>query len=892
MSLRNTKKPVAKSDRSVAAATASSNARKVLLLDGHSLAFRAFFALPDTLVTSSGQVTNAVYGFTAMLIKLLADERPQGVVVCFDKGVPQFRVDRYAEYKAGRAATPDLFKQQLPLIGEVLETLRVPAVELEGYEADDLLATLTKHAREEEFEVIIVTGDRDILQLVRDGVSVIMTRRGISDVIRYDAPTVLERYGIPPEKWTDFVALKGETSDNLPGVPGIGDKTAAQLINKYGDIESVIAHADELTPKLRDGIKAHANQVRVNKELGRLLDDVSLDLDPANLRLEPWDDEVVRKLFTSLEFRSLHERLKELKLHAAAVSPSLELSSISDFVSEKDLRGSETVAFAWSEEWVALCDRPGEARVLPFSEAIHRLAGCLKDPNRRKIAHDAKLLYRSALTAGVEIQGLHCDTKIASYLLEPGSASGYTLTDTVGRYLGVSMDADKAEPQTGEQTSLSFSEDEKSRVCREAVAVRAVAPVVEERLRNQGIWELATSLEFPLVEVLARMEHNGILVDRDYLEKLNADFGQKMATLERTVQELAGEEFNVNSNPQLQRILFEKLSLPKTRKIKTGYSTDAAELEKLAGTHPIVASLLEYREVSKLKNGFTEMLLALIDPESHRIHTTYEQTTAATGRLSSIAPNLQNVPIRGEAGRQIRRAFIAPPDHVLLSADYSQIELRVLAHLSEDETFCQAFAQGHDFHAMIAAKVYGIALADVTSAMRNQVKQFSYGIAYGMSTYGVSQRLGVEMDEAANFVEAYYAQFPKVKEFLTSQVEKAKIDGFTTTMFGRRRYLPELRSSNFRLRALGERMALNAPIQGSAADIIKKAMIGVDAALRKEPVAKMLLTVHDELVFEVPGEKLEHARGLVEKEMTKAADLRCGLAVDVHTGSNWAEAHA
>ena len=889
---KNTKKPVAKSDRSVAAATASRNARKVLLLDGHSLAFRAFFALPDTLVTSSGQVTNAVYGFTAMLIKLLADERPQGVVVCFDKGVPQFRVDQYAEYKAGRAATPDLFKQQLPLIGEVLETLRVPAVELEGYEADDLLATLTKHAREEEFEVIIVTGDRDILQLVRDGVSVIMTRRGISDVIRYDAPTVLERYGIPPEKWTDFVALKGETSDNLPGVPGIGDKTAAQLINKYGDIESVIAHADELTPKLRDGIKAHANQVRVNKELGRLLDDVSLDLDPANLRLEPWDDEVVRKLFTSLEFRSLHERLKELKLHAAAVSPSLELSSISDFVSEKDLRGSETVAFAWSEEWVALCDRPGEARVLPFSEAIHRLAGCLKDPNRRKIAHDAKLLYRSALTAGVEIQGLHCDTKIASYLLEPGSASGYTLTDTVGRYLGVSMDADKAEPQTGEQTSLSFSEDEKSRVCREAVAVRAVAPVVEERLRNQGIWELATSLEFPLVEVLARMEHNGILVDRDYLEKLNADFGQKMATLERTVQELAGEEFNVNSNPQLQRILFEKLSLPKTRKIKTGYSTDAAELEKLAGTHPIVASLLEYREVSKLKNGFTEMLLALIDPESHRIHTTYEQTTAATGRLSSIAPNLQNVPIRGEAGRQIRRAFIAPPDHVLLSADYSQIELRVLAHLSEDETFCQAFAQGHDFHAMIAAKVYGIALADVTSAMRNQVKQFSYGIAYGMSTYGVSQRLGVEMDEAANFVEAYYAQFPKVKEFLTSQVEKAKIDGFTTTMFGRRRYLPELRSSNFRLRALGERMALNAPIQGSAADIIKKAMIGVDAALRKEPVAKMLLTVHDELVFEVPGERLEHARGLIEKEMTKAADLRCGLAVDVHTGSNWAEAHA
>ncbi|HEV8722250.1 MAG TPA: DNA polymerase I [Candidatus Binatia bacterium] len=885
-----TKKPVTKSARSTTPVKTDSH--KVLLLDGHSLAFRAFFALPDTLVTSSGQVTNAVYGFTAMLIKLLADERPQGVVVCFDKGVPQFRLDRYAEYKAGRAATPDLFKQQLPFIREVLESLRIPIVELEGYEADDLLATLTKHGREEGCEVIIVTGDRDILQLVRDGVSVIMTRRGISDVIRYDAPTVLERYGVSPEKWIDFVALKGETSDNLPGVPGVGDKTAAQLINKYGDIEQVIAHADELTPKLREAIKERAEQVRINKELGHLLDDVHLDLDPAKLRLEAWDDEAVRNLFISLEFRSLHERLKEIKFHAAAAPPALELGSIAEFVSETELRQGEAIAFAWNENWLALSDGAGEARVLPFAEAMHRLAGCLKDPNRQKIAHDAKLLYRSAVSTGVEIEGLYCDTKIAAYLLEPGASSGYTLSDTVGRYLGVSIEAEKSEPQAGEQVSLSFATDEKQSVCRQAVALRAVAPVVEEQLRAQGIWELATTLEFPLIQVLAGMEHSGILVDRGYLEKLNVDFGQKMTTLERTIQQLAGEEFNVNSNVQLQRILFEKLTLPKTRRIKTGYSTDAAELEKLAGSHPIVASLLEYREVSKLKNGFSEMLLALIDPQSQRIHTTYEQTTAATGRLSSTAPNLQNIPIRGELGRQIRRAFIAPSGHVLLSADYSQIELRVLAHLCEDETFCQAFAQGHDFHATIAAKVYGVGSNDVTSAMRDQVKQFSYGIAYGMSTYGVSQRLGVEMDEAASFVETYYAQFPKVREFLTAQVEKAKIDGFTTTMFGRRRYLPELLSSNYRLRTLGERMALNAPIQGSAADILKKAMISVDAALRREPIAKMLLTVHDELVFEVPTDKLDWARALIEKEMIQAADLRCGLAVEVHTGINWADAHA
>ncbi|MGZ8436041.1 MAG: DNA polymerase, partial [Candidatus Binatia bacterium] len=547
---------------------------------------------------------------------------------------------------------------------------------------------------------------------------------------------------------------------------------------------------------------------------------------------------------------------------------------------------------AWNDDWLAVSDADGEARILPLSDAIPRLADAFKDPNREKIAHDAKGLFRSALDAGVEIEALNCDTKIAAYLLEPGSSSGYELRDTVSRYLGVSLDGEKSEPQAGEQTTLSFATNDKHSVCLRAVAVRAVAPVVEEKLRAQGAWELATTLEFPLIPVLARMEHAGILVDRDYLYNLNADFGQKMTALEQTIQQLAGEQFNVNSNLQLQRILFDKLALPKTRKIKTGYSTDAAELEKLADRHSIVASLLEYREVSKLKNGFTEMLLGLIDPKSRRIHTTYEQTTAATGRLSSSAPNLQNIPIRGDLGRQIRRAFVAPPGQVLLSADYSQIELRVLAHLSADETFCQAFAQGHDFHATIAARVYDVGLSNVTSEMRNKVKQFSYGIAYGMSTYGVSQRLGVEMDEAATFVETYYAQFPRVKEFLAAQVEKAKVDGFTTTLFGRRRYLPELQSSNFRLRALGERMALNAPIQGSAADILKKAMINVDAALRKQQIAKMLLTVHDELVFEVPAGSVSEARALIEREMTQAADLRCGLAVEVHSGANWAEAHA
>ena len=523
---------------------------------------------------------------------------------------------------------------------------------------------------------------------------------------------------------------------------------------------------------------------------------------------------------------------------------------------------------------------------------MSELANFFADPERGKIAHNAKPLCRAALKAGREIVGVYCDTEVAAYLLEPGSPSGYSLEETVRRYLGMDLRAGDKQPAPGEQASLAFDVDDKQQVARQAVTLQALASVLEEQLRANGIWQLAQDLEFPLVGVLARMEHAGILIDRDYLQQLDTQLGKKTVELEARIQELAGEEFKVNSQPQLQRILFEKLRLPKTRKIKTGYSTDAAELEKLRENHPVIAALLEYREVNKLKTGFTDMLLELIDADSGRIHTTYDQSVAATGRLSSTNPNLQNIPIRDELGRQIRRAFIAPPDHVLLSADYSQIELRVLAHLSQDETFLQAFHQGHDFHVAIAAKVYGVAEADVTTEMRSQVKQFSYGIAYGMSAFGVSQRLGIEVGAAASFIDAYYAQFPKVKEFLTAQVEQAKVDGYTTTMFGRRRYLPELRSDNFRLRAIGERMALNTPIQGSAADILKRAMIGVAAALRREPVAEMLLTVHDELVFEVPKDSLDAARALIEREMTGAAELSCGLVVDIHVGSNWAEAHA
>jgi DNA polymerase-1 len=867
--------------------------RKLLLLDGHSLAYRAFFALPETLATTSGQVTNAVYGFTAMLIKLLGDERPAGVAVCFDRGRPAFRHDRYEEYKANRREQPDTLREQFGLIREVLEKLRITVIELEGYEADDLLATLAKRATEEGDEVVIVSGDRDILQLVGGPVTATMTRRGISDMLRYDADAVKERYGVTPEQWTDYVALKGETSDNLPGVPGIGDKTAAKLIQTYGDIDGVIANADALTPKIRAGVEQMADQIHINKELGHLLDDVEIDVGPSDIRLEPWDDEEVRKLFTSLEFKSLYERLQELDVtpSSAAAAGELELLEIAKLWEAP----ADGAAVAWdsSLRWLAVSTDTGRAAVAPYEEGLSTLRQWLGDAGRSKYVHDAKTLHRRVLESDGSLDGLAIDTLIAAYVLEPGLASGYPLADLVERYLGHKLDAEP-EVKKGKQASLDLEDDNGDRAARTAVAVRALVAVLEERLKHRGMWDLATTLEFPLVGVLARMEHAGVRIDRDYLEELNEDLGGKMSGLERKIHERAGgEPFNVNSNLQLQKILFEQLGLPKTKKIKTGYSTDHAELQKIREAHPIVEELIEYREVAKLKTGFTDALLPLIDPKTGRIHTTFLQASAATGRLASTNPNIQNIPIRGELGRQIRRAFIAEEGHVLLSADYGQIELRVLAHLSEDPGILEAFASGHDYHAAIASKVYGVDVSDVQSSMRAFAKQFSFGIAYGMSAFGVSERLGIDAEEAQAFIDAYYAQFPKVREFLDEQVQQARKDGFTTTMFGRRRYLPELQSNNFRVRAMGERMALNAPIQGTSADIIKRAMIDIDVRLRAHPgLGRMLLSVHDELVFEVPQERVDEATEAIRTLMEGVAELRCGLAVDIHTGPNWSEAHA
>ena len=621
---------------------------RVVLLDSYSLAFRAFFALPETLGTSSGQVTNAVFGFTSMLIKLEGEERPDAVIACWDKGAPQFRLDQYPAYKAGRSETPQTLRQQFPLIREVLEVLRIPVVELEGYEADDLLATLARRGREAGHHMVIVSGDRDCLQLVNDDVTVLMTRRGVTDMIRYDPAMVVERYGVGPERWTDFAALKGEQADNLPGVPGVGDKTAAKLLKEYGDIEGIIEHAAELTPKIRKGIETCADQAKLNRTLGRLLDDVPLETDESLFMRRAWDPETVRNLFTSFEFKTLYQRLLALTPDAAPAEEAvIRPSSISHWTSGADIPAAESVAVAWDDGMAAFCARPGEVGVLPFDVA----AGpdeVLAAEDTAKVVYEAKPLCGAMLRHGARLRGVSCDLKIAAYLLDPGASGGYALKDIVSRYLDAALDGEAADaeapgaraglkpaptrgqdgeaPDGGSQGDLLNPGDEdreqaarRRRLAAEAAAVQAAAPVLEARLREAGSWELARTLEFPLTEVLARMEHAGILVDDAYLSGLNQDLGERMTLLQAKVQEHAGESFNVNSHPQLTHILFDKLGLPKTKKIKTGYSTDAAELGKLAGRHPIIDTLLEYREVAKLRTGFTDSLLSLVNAQTGRI---------------------------------------------------------------------------------------------------------------------------------------------------------------------------------------------------------------------------------------------------------------------------------
>ena len=863
------------------------------LLDGNSIAYRAFYALPEDLATTSGQVTNAVYGFTRMLIKLLGDHHPEGVAVAWDVSRKSFRTEQYPEYKAQREKAPDHFRSQLGLIDEVLQALKIPQVRLEGFEADDLIATITRRAVEDGWDVLIVTGDRDAFQLIDDNVKVLYTRRGITDTIIADEDYVTDRYGIAPMQYVEYAALRGDTSDNLPGVPGVGEKTATKLLQAHGSLEGIFASLDEQTPRLRENLTAAREQVFLNRQLMQLVDDVDIDLEMDALRRGEWEQSEVKKLFESLEFHSLWEDLLSVQPIAGDVPAEVlevETRLVSDPQQVAALAADGTlvmeVVVSDGEPFgLAVSTGPDTAAVIPL-DALAPLAEALADPEVGLIGHDLKETIRSLLELGYEVDGLAMDTALAAYVLNPSSRN-YELGEVAGRYLGIEVESPDEEIEEG---TLPFDTGpDLDTAGRRVTAIARLADRLRPELEARDELPLFERFELPLVPVLARMELAGIGVDREYLEEMGEDLRRELTELETKICDIAGEPFNVNSTDQLRHVLFEKLELPVLKKTSTGKpSTDASVLEKL--DHPIIEALLRYRELEKLRSTYVDGYLPLIGPDG-RIHTRFNQMAATTGRLSSDRPNLQNIPVRSETGRTIRRAFIPTEGWTFLVADYSQIELRVLAHMSGDPGLLDAFNNTEsDIHTATAARVWGVNEKDVQPEMRRRAKMINFGLLYGMEAFGLASRLGISREEAAHHIETYFQQFPDVQAFMQGVVTQARNQGYTTTLFGRRRYLPELKSDNYRIRQMGERMALNAPVQGTAADIIKRAMIELDQALREGGFqSTLLLQIHDELVLEAPPEELESLTETTVRVMEGVADLAVPLVVDIGTGQSLAD---
>lgn len=876
------------------------------------MAYRAFYALPDTLATSSGQITNAVYGFTSMLTNLLRDEQPTHLAVAFDAGRVTFRTERFPEYKGTRDATPDAFKGQVPLIKEVLDALRVSSIELVGIEADDILATLAVQAKAAGMEVLVCSGDRDTLQLVNGDVTVLYPKKGVSELARMDPEAVEAKYGVPPERYPDLAALVGETSDNLPGVPGVGPKTAAKWINAHGGLSALLDAADEIKGKAGESLRTHLEQVRINRELNALLTDVELPLGVADLALEGFDREAVHLVSDTLQFGQLRDRLLAVDPAGAAAEETptgagieLDLTDVAPgalgawLAARTAHVGVEVAGKAVAgggDAWaVAVAEPGGEAAFLDLTQLgpddEKALAAWLADPGAAKILHGAKAAAHMLAARGMELAGVTFDTELAAYLCYPDQR-GYDLGDLAVRHLGRELKV--AEPE-GAQGALDLSLEGETEGQAEAVRAHGVAELATAlagELADRGATHLLDDVELPLSSVLARMERIGIAADTEYLTGLEKQFAQGVADAAAEAYAVIGREVNLGSPKQLQEVLFDQLGMPKTKKIKTGYTTDAASLQDLyvKTEHPFLAHLLAHRDVARLRTT-VEGLLRSVAPDG-RIHTTFQQTIAATGRLSSTDPNLQNIPIRTEAGRQIRRAFrVGEGYESLLTADYSQIEMRIMAHLSGDEGLIAAFNSGEDLHRYVGSRVFEVEPADVTAEMRSKIKAMSYGLAYGLSAFGLSQQLNIATGEAQTLMDEYFERFGGVRDYLSGVVEEARATGYTATILGRRRYLPDLTSDNRQRRQMAERMALNAPIQGSAADIIKLAMLKVQHELDAQGLAsRLLLQVHDELVIEVaPGERAA-AEQVLRSQMGAAFELNVPLDVSVGTGATWHEA--
>jgi DNA polymerase-1 len=900
--------------------------KKLLLLDGHSMAFRAFYALPPEKFTlAGGQSTNAVYGFTAMLVNVVRDEAPTHLAVCFDVSRSALkRTAMYPEYKAQRSAAPAPFAGQIDLIAELMGALKVPVFRKEGAEADDLIATLATSAAQDGFDVAIVTGDRDALQLVTEQVTVLYPRKGVQDLTRFTPAAVEEKYALTPRQYPDFAALRGDPSDNLPSVPGVGEKTAAKWIREYGSLEELLGHVEELKGKVGESLRANLESVRLNRQLTELDRAVELDRGPGDLERVAGDAEAVDGLFETLQFRVLRPRVAEVfgldgaaeGEQAAAAQERVEIEGVLLGTGEvaawlgQHAAGAEPLGLALKGDWgrgggdvsaLAVASASGPAAWINPTELDPSDEGALRawlaDPARPKVLHDAKGPLLALAARGLELDGLAGDTALAGYLVNPGQR-GVELADLARQYLH--RELNEAEEPEGQLSLESLAEEIEGthgaeQLMQQARAVVDLVGVLEGKLAESGAAQLLATVELPLVELLARMERRGIAADRDYLGELEGMFAADVKHAVEEAHAAVGSQFNLGSPKQLQEVLFEQLGLPTKgiKKTKTGYTTDADALQALvakatdARQSAALLAILRHRDVSKLRST-VEGLIKTVG-EDGRIHSTFNQMVAATGRLSSTDPNLQNIPVRTEEGRRIRKAFVAGPEFdSLLTADYSQIEMRVMADLSGDEALIEAFNSGEDLHTSVAARVFGVTPKQVDGELRRRVKAVSYGLAYGQSAYGLAQGLGITNAEATKIMEDYFARFGRVRDYLHEVVDQARQTGYTETVLGRRRYFPDLNSTNVPRRQMAERMALNAPIQGSAADIIKVAMLRVETALAEAGLrSRLLLQVHDELVLELVDTERPAVEELVREQMAGAYRLRVPLDVSVGLGHDW-----
>jgi DNA polymerase I len=864
---------------------ASEGDGELFLIDGNSLAYRAFFALPESIATADGRPTNAIYGFASMMAKILVDHHPRAVIVAWDAGMSGRELE-YADYKAQRPPRPDLLSEQWPHLWPLAEAFGFHNVKVEGWEADDVIATLVRQTREAEIPVMVVSGDRDVYQVVDEGVRVMTTSRGVTETKIYDREGVIERYGVPPELVTDLIGLKGDTSDNIPGVPGIGDKTAAQLLQEFGSLEAVLESVDKISgPKRKQNLTEHADDARVSKQLAILKDDVEVPIDVSEIVQSTPDRSRLREFAAEFELRAVMQRLDE---EFGEIVPERSVEETIEVEAQEgspgDLAADEIAIAVDAGRWAA---SDGERVVT--GEAPDLVAFAEELRGRPLIAHDAKSLGgggRNGLLAVAPPGSLDLrhDTIVAAYLIDPARRT-YDLHE-------LAADAGlAAAPAGAEPGQLSLAAEEGEAAGDPTVDARLtheLAARQRERLDELGLDRLLREVEMPLIEVLAAMERAGVKLDAKRLAEIGKGMAERIAELEREIFELAGHQFTIGSPQQLGVVLFEELELSRKRRGKTGFSTDARVLAQIRDEHEIIAKVESWRELTKLKNTYLDALPGLIDPETGRIHTTFNQVATTTGRLSSINPNLQNIPIRSEIGRPVRACFVAERGRRLLSADYNQVELRVLAHVAGEDVLREIFASGEDVHAATAAEVFSISPDEVGVAERSKAKMVNFGIAYGLSAFGLADRLQISREEAAVYIQRYFERFPAVKRFIDETIATAERDGFVTTLMGRRRAIPELRSDQRQRRSLGERLAVNTVIQGTAADIIKLAMVRCHSALAEAGMeSRLVLQIHDELLFEGPAAEMGFATELVRHEMCAAFDLDPPLAVDIGVGRDW-----